>query len=99
MILIMKAGHLRPSCAKRMPVVAAPPAIGAFAAQLSSRPALVRHKDRTMTPQAKPIRAKLSHWGPTAVWISLRRIVERGQPDCPSATLRNGRRDCGLPAI
>jgi hypothetical protein len=99
MSLIMKAGYLRPSCVKRIPAVAAPPANCALAAELSSGPALVRPQDRIMITQAKQIRAKFSPWSPTALWISLRSLVERRQPDCHSATLRGGKLEGVFPAI
>ena len=85
---VMNELHLRPSCVNRFPAISPPPAANAVAAKLSSRLALVRHRDRTMRTQAQRIGNRFSAWILRALWGLLSGLVERGKTDCHTATSR-----------
>src|SRR5438093_4600163 len=78
---VMKALHPRPSCANRIPTLSPPSATNVVAAKLSSGLAPVRHRDRTMRTQVRPIGNGFSAWNLRSLWASLRGLAGRGSSD------------------
>ena len=77
----MKALHLRPSCVNRIPTLSPPSATHVVAPKLSSGQALVRHRDRTMRTQVRPIGNGFSAWNLRFLWASLVGLAGRGSSD------------------
>ena len=91
----MKDIQLRPSCANRIPTFSSPPATDAVAANVSSRRAPVRLRDKTMKTQVQSTGHGPSAWDPRSLWVALRGLLKREQSECRS-TISDGRERAGV---
>ena len=77
----MKALHRRRSFINRIPTRSLQPATHAPAARLSFGLSRVRHRDRTMRTQVQSPGNGFNAWNLRALWVSIRRLVHRGESD------------------